>query len=245
MEISLTESAPPGRCRPNPVIVIMAKVPEAGEVKTRLMPPLSASQAAALAGCFLQDTVAKAMSICHVIIAHPPVENAALRAALQAQLPPCLRWMEQRGHDLGERLTSAAEDAFQLGFKPVIIIGADSPTLPAQYLTMAISALAEDESDVVVGPAEDGGYYLVGINAAQPGLFSDVEWSSAQTCAQTAENARRLGLRIAPVPRWYDVDTPADLERLRHEFGVSPQAADQSPATHEWLKSFYGQNDAE
>src|SRR5215207_6756464 len=189
-----------------PAVVVMVKAPRAGFVKTRLTPPLSAGEAAALAACFAQDAVRGAvLSACEVVIAYTPADG---RATLEALLPGGLRWLEQRGRDLGERLEHAAAQSFARGAGPLVFVGTDSPTLPPSFITRAVSSLDAGEADIALGPTEDGGYYLVGLRRPAPGLFRDIAWSTPHAYAHTARNAARLNLRLLELPAWYDVDTP-------------------------------------
>jgi rSAM/selenodomain-associated transferase 1 len=217
-----------------PVCILMVKAPRAGEVKTRLVPPLSAAEAAALAACFARDTLACVGSVVpEVIVAYAPSDGRAqLEALFQAD---DLLWLEQRGEGLGARIKSAAAHAFTLGHSPVVIIGADSPTLPPSFVARAVGSLSAGESDVALGPTEDGGYYLVGLRRPAGGLFRNVSWSTPLAYRQTADNAASAGLRTLELPRWYDVDTPADLLRLRDEISADEGARLRAPATHHWL----------
>ncbi|MBC7929121.1 MAG: TIGR04282 family arsenosugar biosynthesis glycosyltransferase [Rubrivivax sp.] len=217
-----------------PAVIVMIKAPRAGFVKTRLTPPMSDADAAALAGCFAQDTVKSASSVTsEIIIAYAPADG---RDMLEALLRNDLHWLEQRGEDLGERLEAIACEAFDMGFGPLVFIGADSPTLPPRFIATAIHSLTYAESDIALGPTEDGGYYLIGLRQNARGLFQNIAWSTAQTYAQTAHNAARLGLRLLELPPWYDVDTPADLQRLRAELSNDEQARLRAPATYQWLE---------
>ncbi|HZI19720.1 MAG TPA: TIGR04282 family arsenosugar biosynthesis glycosyltransferase [Pyrinomonadaceae bacterium] len=220
-----------------PAVVLMAKAPRAGRVKTRLSPPLSPAECAALARCLFADTAAAALSVVRaVFVAYAPADG---RAALEPLLPAgaAVGWLEQRGSGLGERLSSVVERVFALGSGPVLLLGADSPTLPPRYLAAAVEALASGGADAALGPTDDGGYYLVGLRRPAPGLFEGVEWSTPRAYEQTARNAARLSLRLAELPRWYDVDTPADLERLRRELAGDHDARRRAPATLRWLQS--------
>ncbi|HJU54207.1 MAG TPA: DUF2064 domain-containing protein, partial [Pyrinomonadaceae bacterium] len=118
---------------------------------------------------------------------------------------------------------------------PLIFLGADSPTLPPAFIATAIERLAAHEADMTLGPAEDGGYYLIGLRRPERGLFQDVAWGTPQAYAQTARNAARLRLRLFRLPPWYDVDTPAELLRLRAELSSDPEARRRAPATCQWL----------
>lgn len=216
-----------------PVVIIMVKAPRAGLVKTRLVPPLTAEDAASLAACFAQDTVANARRVVRdLVVAYTP---SAGRAVLEAFLPHGLLWVEQEGEDLGGRLERVALHARRSGFDPVIIIGADSPTLPTSFIERACEALAGGEADVTLGPTVDGGYYLVALSGASRNLFHNVAWSTSLAYRQTADNAVSLGLRLLELPQWYDVDTPSDLLRLRDELFTDEEARERAPATYRWL----------
>lgn len=229
----------------NPAIVVMAKAPRAGEVKTRLAPPLTPDEAARLAACLFTDTVSLALGTgTDVVIAYAPVDGRApleesLRAAPGEETLYRVRWLEQRGEDLGERLDGAVGRAFAEGFGPLLLVGADSPTLPPAFLASALERLAEGRADVALGPTEDGGYYAVGMREPAAGLFDSVEWSTPRAYAQTVRNAARLNLSLSELPPWYDVDTPADLARLRAELNDDEGARRRAPSTYEWLRAYF------
>lgn len=213
-------------------IIIMAKAPVAGWVKTRLEPFLSPAECAELAAAFLRDSFAKAKTVCeNTILAYSPV---AQRAVLEIILRTETTYVEQTGADLGERMSNAFEFAFAGNSDAVIVIGTDSPTVPAEYLERAFEFL-EDESDVVLGATTDGGFYLIGLRKNYPELFENVRWSSAQVFEQTMKNAERLKLRAAQIPAWFDVDVPPDLARLRKETSSDGQI--EAPATFQWLSA--------
>lgn len=217
-----------------PACIVMVKAPRDGAVKTRLVPPLSGAQAAALAACFARDVVAGLRRAApDVIVAYAPSDG---RAALETLLPSDgLAWLEQRGDDLGSRLAAATAEAFARGFGPVVVFGTDSPTLPGLFVERAFALLKAGESDVVLGPTDDGGYYLVGLRRPAGGLFRNVAWSTPRALRQTADNAARLNLRAAELPPWYDVDTFPDLLRLRDELLARGEAGGRAPATRQWL----------
>lgn len=219
-----------------PVCIVMVKAPRAGEVKTRLAPTLKSAEAASLAACLARDTVESVRRIAReVVVAYAPEDG---RAALEALfLDEGLLWLAQRGEDLGARIESAASDAFARGRGPVVIVGTDSPTLPPSFVESAAASLSSKEADVALGPTEDGGYYLVGLRQFFGGLFLNVEWSTPRAYRQTALNASRMGLRVLELPRWYDVDTHADLLRLRDEIFADESARARAPSTHEWLRA--------
>lgn len=218
---------------PQPIVVVMVKAPRAGEVKTRLVPPLSESEAASLAACFAQDTVLNAKHVVsNVLVAYAP-SNA--RVDLEAILPSALLWCEQAGDNLGERLDSVVEQAFSHKFSPLIILGADSPTLPTSFIQEALDILIAGDADVTLGPTEDGGYYLVGLHHPVSDLFQNIDWSTASAFIQTAANAAKLRLRLRTLQHWYDIDTPPDLTRLRDEIHSSEEARLRAPNTYRWL----------
>jgi rSAM/selenodomain-associated transferase 1 len=195
-------------------VAIMAKVPAAGRVKTRLCPPLTPDQAAGLARCFLQDRLEQLGGVAAVtpVVAFTP---AGLEAELRAFLPGEVRLVAQEGADLGARLDRILTDLLTESRAGGIAIDADSPTLPTDYLRQACVRLAEATADVVLGPCEDGGYYLIGLRRPAPALFREMPWSTAAVLDETVARARRLGLRLALLPPWFDVDRGEDLVRLR------------------------------
>lgn len=219
----------------NPAIVIMAKVPREESVKTRLRFVLSGKQRVELAVCFLKDAYKKVKKITpNVIVAFTPADG---RKEIENLLSENTILIEQKGNDLGERMNSAFEFAQSKNFSPVIIIGTDSPDLPPEFIDQAIGFFENDETKIVIGAANDGGYYLIGLRNPANGIFENVEWSCADTFAQTAENARRI-FDCEPVetPVWYDVDTPEDLEILVENFRNNVKFSEIAPATAEWLR---------
>jgi rSAM/selenodomain-associated transferase 1 len=184
-------------------------------VKTRLCPPLSPAAAARLYRCFLLDVVdhVKALGGITPVIAYAPRRARAFFAAAQ----PGVLLVPQAGPDLGTRMAGVFTRLFARGFRAVIVLGADSPSLPSRHLRAAIRALAGPTADGVIGPSDDGGYYLIGLRAPCPELFAGVAWSTSRVLAQTLARARRAGRRLRSLPAWYDVDTVEDLRRLATE----------------------------
>lgn len=213
-------------------IIIMAKAPVAGAVKTRLEPFLSPAECAELAAAFLLDALAKAKAVCeNTILAYSP---AAQRGVLESILQSKTIYVEQTGANLGERMSNAFEFAFAGNSDAVVMIGTDSPTVPADFIRRAFEFL-ENESDVVLGETTDGGFYLIGLQRNYPELFENVRWSSAEVFKQTMKNAERLKLRAAQIPVWYDVDVPDDLARLRKEMVTGDTI--EATATYQWLSA--------
>ncbi len=132
-------------------------------------------------------------------------------------LPPGFHLLPQRGADLGERLLHAAEDLLSAGFASVCLINADSPTLPQARLAEAAALLGQDGDRVVLGEAEDGGYYLIGLKRAHAHMFRRIDWSTSQVFGQSTERADEIGLDVARLAPWYDVDDAATMSRLYAE----------------------------
>ncbi len=223
---------------PKSVVVVMCKAPRAGEVKTRLTPFLSAEEAAALAGCLFRDAVRNAARAgCGVSVAYAPRDGRRALEELLAAEASGVDFFEQQGADLGERLEAAAAHAFAGGGGPVFIKGTDT-LIPPELLTGALRDLSNSDADLALGPAEDGGFYLVGLRSLEPGLFRGVAWGTERVYRQTAANASRLGLRLlGGLPSLHDVDTPADFERLRRGLLADPgRALRLAPATYRWMK---------
>src|SRR5262249_30131148 len=196
-----------------------AKAPRVGDAKTRLVPPLSAGEAAGLSACFIRDAteniaVAAQRTPIEGWVAYSPPDAAAAFAPL---LAAGTRLLPSRRPGLAASLCDAAADLLAAGYGAVCLINSDSPTLPTAFLVDAARALAALGDRVVLGPAEDGGYYLIGLKHAHRRMFEDIAWSTPRVFAQTVERARELGLEPAVLPEWYDVDDVASLHRLSAE----------------------------
>lgn len=197
-------------------LVIMAKAPRAGKVKTRLSPPLSLKQTASLNVQFLRDTAENLASIPRSagLISYTPVGDEALFDGL---LPTTFALVPQRGDNFGERLLAAAEDILTLGYGAVCLIDSDSPTVPAAAFKQAVDALLEPGDRVVLGPSRDGGYYLIGLKRAHVGPFRDIAWSSRSVFEETLQRCGEAGLDVVTLPVWYDVDDAETLDVLTQE----------------------------
>src|SRR5574337_323346 len=136
-------------------------------------------------------------------------------AIFEALAPSHFPLIPQQGRDLGARLLSTFEQLFSLGCERALAIDSDTPTLPTAYLERAIELLADTGIDVVLGPSEDGGYYLIGLRRPHPELFEDIAWSTSHVLSQTLQRSQEQRLQVACLDPWYDVDTPDDLNRLR------------------------------
>jgi uncharacterized protein len=204
-------------------VMIMAKVPQAGAVKTRLCPSLSPQEAMTLYQAFLRDKIAQVQSLEAVrpTIAYTPSAGRSVFAALA----PGFTLIVQRGADLGERLANAFAQCFAAGYTGVLAIDSDTPTLPTNFLQQAITLLSLPQVDVVIGPSEDGGYYLIGLRALHHELFENMAWSTDVVVSETVRRATAKGLQVAWLPPWFDVDTPEDLERLQSTLADTPGKA--------------------
>ncbi|THA27932.1 glycosyltransferase [Streptomyces sp. RKND-216] len=186
----------------------MAKAPQPGTVKTRLHPLLGPEGCAALQAELIRHTLA--LTTGHGLRSHLAHAPADARNALAALVPANVELRPQRTGALGLRLAAAVEDVFASGAGPLLVMGTDAPTLTAGHLTTALQAL--ESRDVVLGPARDGGYYLIGMNRPQTGLFAlepDL-WGGDRVFAATRALAEDEGLTIAALPELRDLDTPED-----------------------------------
>ncbi len=192
---------------------IMAKSPEAGQVKTRLRGHLPDHERVALYRELLSGTVARLRDIRGVDtwITYAPEGGAEYFARFG------LPRFAQEGAGLGERMHNALAHLLGMGYAQAVLVGSDIPGLTGETVVGAIGIL--DGHDCVFGPSEDGGYYLVALRAPAPELFAGVHWSSPDTLEQTLARARELGLRVGLAPTLWDLDTPADLARYRSEYG--------------------------
>lgn len=187
------------------VIGVVAKAPEPGRVKTRLSPPLTPAQAAQVAGAMLSDTVRAAVATGLATWCVGAGDSAALVRALPVLLPVLL----QRGDDLGQRLAAAQADLFAAGYREVVLLAGDCPTVGPGYLAAAVGCLAD--RTVVLGPVRDGGYSLIATRAPTPELFTTVPMSTPRTLEATVTAARGAGLDVRVLPVRRDLDTVHDL----------------------------------
>lgn len=193
-----------------PVLIVFTRAPEPGKVKTRLMPVLSPTQCARFHDALIRDMVEKfaGRRDLDLRIAFTPAGSENYFSRFGVEL------MEQGCGDLGERMARCLRIALSGGARKAVLVGTDVPHLSPDTVNEAFLKL--DKSDLVFGPAEDGGYYLVGVRERFPeGLFENVSWSKPETLVQTMERASSLGASIARVGKYFDVDTPEDLELLR------------------------------
>jgi len=214
-------------------LVIFAKAPIAGQVKTRLCPPLTLEQAAELATCFLIDIVERACLLpdVEVYIAFTPADSEPYFREI---LPFPVKYIAQRGGSLGERELNIFSDLLESFESRVVLIGSDIPTLPPLHLQEAFFQLETAQCDAIFGPSSDGGYYLVGMRKVHKELFEKITWSTPTVMAETLAQARKHNLNVGLVPAWYDVDTKEDLSHLANDL-KNTNARTVAPRTHAML----------
>jgi rSAM/selenodomain-associated transferase 1 len=207
---------------------IMCKAPRTGAAKTRLAGVVGAEAAARLAACFLAD-VAEAVEAVPEDVGRRGYGVYAPRdgeVALRALLPPAFGLVLQEGADLGVALAGAVRHFLEAAHDCVVLVNGDSPTLPTRFLVEAIALLRRPGDRVVLGPATDGGYYLIGLKRDHPALFRDIPWSTPEVCRLTQARAGEIGLEAAALPVWYDVDDAESLACLAAELaGTTPPFA--------------------
>jgi rSAM/selenodomain-associated transferase 1 len=221
-------------------LAVMTKAPRAGEVKTRLVPPLTHDEAAQLNSSFLRDiaaAISAAIGETARSCSQHPVDGAAgsqaatqrmasgvgvytprgAEAAYENILPEEFFLIAQRGHNFGDRLIFAAEDLFKVGFTSVCLINSDSPTVPSENFSQAVELLQLPGDRIVLGPSDDGGYYLIGLKKLHREVFKRINWSTERVLDQTLQRAAQIGAEVKLLPAGYDVDDWATLERLCSE----------------------------
>ncbi len=230
-------------------IAVMAKAPRAGEAKTRLCTVLSAAQAAGLGAAFLQDItenlrIAASGAAIVPYVAFAPAGTEPLfegllapgtRMLLADGTPPAPAGVER----FGRCLHHALHAMLSLGHTAACVLNADSPTLPTRLLLQAEAALRLPGDRVVIGAAEDGGYYLLGMKRLHANLLANIDWSTGRVADQTRERARQAGLTLIELDTWYDVDEPDMLDRLVGEMtGAAPAGAFPAPHSAACLASY-------
>jgi uncharacterized protein len=232
-------------------MAVMAKAPRPNHAKTRLVPPLTAQQAAALSACSLRDITENIREAARSV----PLDGYVAYAP--AGTEPLFQGMLASGTGLvladgsipapagidgfGRCLFHAVASLLGQGYGAVCLVNSDSPTLPTAYLQHAAAVLARPAKNMVLGVSEDGGYYLIGLRAPHAAVFQDIAWSTDQVAAQTLERAAAAGLDVVALPMWFDVDDAASLARLTGELsgpagtGPTPFAAH---ATRRWMQEF-------
>lgn len=233
-----------GRAEASCGIAVMAKASLPGKSKTRLVPPLTFTEAAAFNTAFLKDVAAniaaagqEAPVACYMAYGPPGA------SAFFAQTVPAAGLIESWHASFGDCLFVAIEQLLARGHAGAVVLNSDSPTLPTSLLVETARALARPGDRAVLGPSADGGYYLLGLKAAHRRMFERVTWSSEHVARQTRERAAEIGLELHELPEWYDVDDLASLQMLHDELagrrafspGLAPRAASHSAALFDQL----------
>jgi hypothetical protein len=201
------------------VLITVAKRPTPGETKTRLSPPLSAAQAAALYECFILDAVElmrQVPDVRRVLAYYPPSERDYFY-----DLAPDFELAAQAGADLGARLDNLTKTYLERGYEKVVVVDSDSPNLPAEYIKLAFEGFSTGV-DLMLGPCDDGGYYLIGLRRPASRLLREVQMSTPRVTADTLALAAEEGLRVHLLPAWYDIDDKAGLSRLIDDLALQP-----------------------
>jgi rSAM/selenodomain-associated transferase 1 len=231
-------------------VAIMAKASVAGTVKTRLVPPLSHEEAAELNTCCLTDVAANIVAAAR----QAPIQGFAAYHPLGSEpffddlLPVGFKLLAPKEPTIGRGLFHAARDLFAAGYSSVCLVNADSPTLPTEFLVETVLRLRESGDRVLLGPAADGGYYLIGLKHFHRRLFEEIDWSTERVFRQTLARAGEIGVTVATLPEWYDVDDEATLAMLAREVGPCRSAANPylngypAPSTSAFLEKLASGN---
>src|SRR5712691_11737077 len=231
-------------------VAIMTKASVAGTVNTRLVPPLTCEEAAELNTCCLADVAANVAAAA----ARAPIQGFAAYHPLGSErffddlLPSGFKLLPPKEPTIGRSLFHAAQDLFAVGYRSVCLVNADSPTLPTEVLVEAVRRLREPGDRVVLGPAADGGYYLIGLKRFHRRLFAEIDWSTERVYRQTLARAGEIGLSVASLPEWYDVDNEETLEVLAREIWLGPAATSPyrggypAPSTTAFLERLAAKN---
>ena len=217
-------------------LILFAKEPLEGQVKTRLSSLLDSKTILSLYHHFLNDSIEKIDSIVEVDrfigIASDP--KTGYFDDVSRSYP--VRLFVQEGSNLGERMRQAFQYRFEEGYKRVVIIGADSPTLPTAYIEQAL----QSEKDVVIGPSTDGGYYLIGMQGKVTDIFDGVAWGTDRVLSETLSVLKDQRAEAELLPVWYDVDLPEDLRFLKtHLEWMAHASLEEGKATLEFLNQLH------
>jgi hypothetical protein len=223
-------------------VAIMCKTPAPGKSKTRLSPPLRPEDCASLSACFIRDLSSTIGSLAQGgdVAGYAVYTPIGSEDVLSRLLPAGFKLWPQIDGDFGDRLFQATSDLLAAGHEAAILVNSDSPTLPAAILSAAVDAVRRGDN-IVLSPAIDGGYTLVGLSHPHRRVFEDIVWSTDTVYARTLERAREIGLPAIDVPPWYDVDDAASLRLLADELrGQTPAfsgiAGADAPATRQFLE---------
>ncbi len=223
-------------------IGIICKAPQSGRSKTRLAAAVGAVAASELSACFLRDVASAIEAVPGVlgIRGYGVYAPAGAEHIMRQLLPAGFGLLLQAGDDLGYVLSGAARALLLAGHDCVLLVNGDSPTLPARLLVQAIEALREPGDRMVLGPASDGGYYLIGLKHPHRQLFTNIAWGTDTVARSTCERAAEIGLATTLLPEWYDVDDIETLRWLQDELAgrsIRFRAGGFAPASRAFLKT--------
>lgn len=222
--MALNSPSKPDRC-----LIVFVRHPEPGQVKTRLARTCGDIFAAKIYGFFVDDLLAALASGSHhlEIFFTPAEREIEIRQRFGGQFS----YTPQQGEELGERMENAFRCCFAKGFAATLLIGSDSPDLTAEVIELAFHAL-EDGQDAVVGPAFDGGYYLIGFRSAafHPIVFQEMPWGEHNVCEKTLNRLQARGYRIHLAPSWHDIDTGEDLAAFQARHANTPFSCSRTMA---------------
>jgi rSAM/selenodomain-associated transferase 1 len=214
-----------------PAILFLTKWPEPGRVKTRLGQQIGQARAAQLYSHFVRDLADTLITLpCDTLCFYDPSVKAE---RFEQWLGPQHTYVAQQGRDLGQRMAGAFSWAFNHHYDRAVVIGTDSPDLPANLLQQALDAL--DCHDMTIGPSQDGGYYLIGFSKSgfRQNVFDGIAWSTCQVYQQTCDQINQTDCRVHTLPHWYDIDTEEDL---RHLIDTHRDCPSSLPRTMAWVQ---------
>jgi uncharacterized protein len=223
-------------------IGIICKAPQPGRAKTRLATAIGGVAASELSACFLRDVAAAIDAVPETLgrRGYGVYAPAGVEHIMRELLPATFGLLLQVGDDLGDVLFGAARDLLIDGHDCVLLVNGDSPTLPASFLVQAIEALREPGDRMVLGPASDGGYYLIGLKCPHRQLFSQIAWGTETVARSTRERAAEIGLAMELLPEWYDIDDIETLGWLKDELAGNStrfRGGGLAPASRAFLKA--------
>jgi uncharacterized protein len=200
-------------------LILFARDPVLGKVKTRLSSFLKEDAILKLYTCFLQDSIDKIRQVENAdrFVGVAPSNESGFFTGMPGS---DIHLFVQEGKELGDKMRQALQDRFAEGYKRVVIIGSDSPSLPVSYIDQALRC----DKDVVLGPSTDGGYYLIGMQGKVVELFDGVSWGTETVLRETCEHLVRSGAELELLPVWYDVDGPEDLKFFKSHLDLIKQA---------------------
>jgi rSAM/selenodomain-associated transferase 1 len=214
-------------------LILLAKAPIPGQVKTRLCPPLTGKEAAVLYACLLEDTAAEMARLRRVhryLFFSPPGSEGFFRRDPFSVFEP----LPQSGGNLGERMANAFRTAFERGFARAVLVGADCPVLSASLVRAAFRELSSS-AGAVFGPSDDGGFYLIALSSNAPSLFRGVDWGTASVLSEVSLRCRTAGIPYALLPPGFDIDTVDDVTALARR--VRARSSPACLRTRQWLTS--------